>query len=96
MRLRLFTHFLVNLNHILVHQLLVQTTLLRTELAGPTPHHGIAKLGEQVSMDLHDAGLDSEAISAGSQIQGVGEVGSTTLSLGVDAEQGKLIPDFVE
>lgn len=47
-------------------------------------------------MDLHDARLDSEAISAGSQIQGVGEVGSTTLSLGVDAEQGKLIPDFVE
>lgn len=47
-------------------------------------------------MDLHDARLDSEAISAGSQIQGVVEVRSASLSLGVDADQGKLIPDFVE
>lgn len=47
-------------------------------------------------MDLHDARLDSEAISAGSQIQGVVEVRSASLSLGVDADQGKLFPDFVE
>mmetsp|Transcript_32206 Transcript_32206/g.39930 ORF Transcript_32206/g.39930 Transcript_32206/m.39930 type:complete len:335 (-) Transcript_32206:232-1236(-) len=86
----------VNLDHVLVTELLVETTLHGTVLAGAAPDHCVTELRQQVSMDLHDRRLDSQAVSAPRQEQRVFEIRSLTSSLRVDANQGKLGPDFLE
>ena len=84
------------MNHIFVAQLLVQTALHRTEFDAATPHHCVAELSEQVSVDLHDARLDSQTLSALRQEEGLREVGRLASALRVDAHQAELVPDFFE
>lgn len=47
-------------------------------------------------MNLQNTRLDSEPISACSEEQGVRKIGSFSLSLGVDAYETKLVPNFVK
>ena len=94
--LRLFGDLLVNLNDVLIHELLRQTTLLRTKLARAAPDHGITKLVQQALVDLHDARLDCEAVAILGQEERVVEVWQLTLLLGVDAHKLELLPNFVK
>ena len=54
MRCRFLGDFLVNLDDILITELLVQTTFHRAEFTGAAPDHSMAKLIQQVLMNLQD------------------------------------------
>jgi len=47
-------------------------------------------------VDLHDARLDSQTLSALRQEEGLREVGRLASALRVDAHQAELVPDFFE
>lgn len=84
---RLLGDLLVDLNHVLVAQLLRKTALHWAELAGTAPDHGVAKLEQQVFMDLQDGRLHGESLPSKCQEKRVREVGSLASSLRVDAHQ---------
>ena len=56
----------------------------------------MTKLAQQVSMNLHDGRLDSQAIATRRQEEWLLEVWRLIAALGVNAYQSELLPDFVE
>lgn len=94
-RLALLVGLFEDLNDVLITKLVMETDLLGVELHTAAPDTCEGEVLEQVSVNLHDGGLHVETLASKSQNEGVSQVGGETSSLGIDANETKLIPNFV-